>query len=188
MTIRAVFEKGVFRPTEQVKLAEGTVVDLEIVEESVDVRSLIPPGTDEGLIQVYEILGRRLTAGITTPPNGMYSLKSSRGASKSEAINKTVPFIVPSFRSDGAGATSFATGCSFSVMTISSPGANRWIKSFSFACASSIVIVSDMSWTPSSPFITQQSIQINQQFSHLIALFAGTAQAILHDSQTRYEC
>ena len=63
MTIRAVFEKGVFRPTEQVKLAEGTVVDLQIVEESVDVRSLVPLGTDEGLIQVYEILGRRFHSG-----------------------------------------------------------------------------------------------------------------------------
>jgi predicted DNA-binding antitoxin AbrB/MazE fold protein len=40
MTIRAVFESGVFRPMEQVKLAEGTVVDLQIMEESVDVRSL----------------------------------------------------------------------------------------------------------------------------------------------------
>ncbi len=63
MTIRAVFEKGVFRPTEQVKLAEGTVVDLQIVEESVDVRSLVSPGTDEGVIQVYEMLGRRFNNG-----------------------------------------------------------------------------------------------------------------------------
>ena len=50
MTIRAVFEKGVFCPTELVMLAEGTVVDVQIVEEPVDVRSLVPPGTDEGLI------------------------------------------------------------------------------------------------------------------------------------------
>jgi predicted DNA-binding antitoxin AbrB/MazE fold protein len=63
MTIRAVFENGVFRPTEQVKLAEGTVVDLQIVEETVDVRALVPPGTDEGLIQAYEILGRRFNSG-----------------------------------------------------------------------------------------------------------------------------
>jgi predicted DNA-binding antitoxin AbrB/MazE fold protein len=63
MTIRAVFEKGVFRPTKEVKLAEGTVVELEVIEEAVNVRSLAPPGTDEGLIRVYEILGRRFRSG-----------------------------------------------------------------------------------------------------------------------------
>jgi predicted DNA-binding antitoxin AbrB/MazE fold protein len=63
MTIRAVFENGVFRPVDQVKLAEGTVVDLQVMEELVDVRSLAPPGTDEGLIRVYEILGRRFDSG-----------------------------------------------------------------------------------------------------------------------------
>lgn len=63
MNVRAVFENGVFRPMEIVKLAEGTVVELQVVEEVVDVRSLVPPGTDEGLIQVYEILGRRFNSG-----------------------------------------------------------------------------------------------------------------------------
>ena len=63
MTIRAVFENGVFRPTEPVKLPEGIVVDLQVMEEVVDVRSLVPPGTDEGLIRVYEILGRRFDSG-----------------------------------------------------------------------------------------------------------------------------
>lgn len=63
MTIRAVFENGVFRPMDQVKLTEGTVVDLQVIEEVVDVRSLAPPGTDEGLIRVYEILGRRFNSG-----------------------------------------------------------------------------------------------------------------------------
>jgi predicted DNA-binding antitoxin AbrB/MazE fold protein len=63
MTVRAVFEKGVFRPMEQVKLAEGTVVELQVIEETVEVRSLAPPGTDEGLIGVYEILGRRFDSG-----------------------------------------------------------------------------------------------------------------------------
>lgn len=57
MTVRAVFENGVFRPMEHVKLAEGTVVDLEITEEAMDVRSLVPPGTDEGLIQSLRNLG-----------------------------------------------------------------------------------------------------------------------------------
>jgi predicted DNA-binding antitoxin AbrB/MazE fold protein len=65
MTVRAVFENGVFRPVEPVKLAEGTVVNLEITDEAVDVRSLAPPGTDEGLIRVYEILGRCHRSGHT---------------------------------------------------------------------------------------------------------------------------
>jgi hypothetical protein len=39
------------------------VVGCPMSEESVDVRSLVPPGTDEGLIQVYEILGRRFHSG-----------------------------------------------------------------------------------------------------------------------------
>jgi predicted DNA-binding antitoxin AbrB/MazE fold protein len=63
MTIRAVFENGVFRPMERLTLAEGTVVDLEVTQEGVDVRSLAPPGTDEGLIRVYEVLGRRFNSG-----------------------------------------------------------------------------------------------------------------------------
>ena len=63
MTIRAIYENGVFRPMGAVKLAEGTVVDLQVIEEVVDVRSLVPPGTDEGLIRVYEILGRRFSSG-----------------------------------------------------------------------------------------------------------------------------
>jgi predicted DNA-binding antitoxin AbrB/MazE fold protein len=65
MTFRAVFENGVFRRMDQVKLAEGTVVDLEIMEESRDVRSPAPPGTEEGLIRGYEILGRRHSSGHT---------------------------------------------------------------------------------------------------------------------------
>ena len=63
MTIRAVFENGVFRPTESINLAEGAVVELEVIGEAVDVRALVPPGTDEGLIQAYEILSRRFDSG-----------------------------------------------------------------------------------------------------------------------------
>jgi predicted DNA-binding antitoxin AbrB/MazE fold protein len=63
MTIRAIFENGVFRPTEPVKLTEGVVVDLEVLEKAVDVRALVPPGTDEGLIRIYEILGERFDSG-----------------------------------------------------------------------------------------------------------------------------
>jgi len=63
MTIRAIYENGVFRPTEPVALAEGTEVQVQVREEAVDVRALVPPGTDEGLIHVYEILGRRFNSG-----------------------------------------------------------------------------------------------------------------------------
>ena len=63
MTIRAVYENGVFRPIEPVKLSAGTVVNLQVTEQVVDVRSLVPPGTDEGLIGLYEILGRRFDSG-----------------------------------------------------------------------------------------------------------------------------
>jgi predicted DNA-binding antitoxin AbrB/MazE fold protein len=63
MTIQAVYENGVFRPTEPVKLPEGTMVQVHTPEEVVDVRALVPPGTDEGLIRIYEILGRRFDSG-----------------------------------------------------------------------------------------------------------------------------
>ena len=63
MTIRAVYENGVFRPMERVKLPEGTVVQVQAPDDVVDVRALVPPGTDEGLFRVYEILGRRFDSG-----------------------------------------------------------------------------------------------------------------------------
>ncbi|HET6882161.1 MAG TPA: antitoxin family protein [Pirellulales bacterium] len=63
MTIRAIYENGVLRPTEPIQLREGTVVDLQVIGEAVDVRALVPPGTDDGLIRLYEILGRRFDSG-----------------------------------------------------------------------------------------------------------------------------
>ncbi|HQU46837.1 MAG: hypothetical protein B7Z73_11240 [Planctomycetia bacterium 21-64-5] len=63
MTIRAIYENGVLRPTEPIQFPEGTVVDLQVIGEAVDVRALVPPGTDEGLIRLYEILGRRFDSG-----------------------------------------------------------------------------------------------------------------------------
>jgi predicted DNA-binding antitoxin AbrB/MazE fold protein len=65
MTIRAIYENGVFRPMSPVKLPEGTIVDLQVSHDEPDVRSLVPPGTDEGLIRIYEILGRRFDSGHT---------------------------------------------------------------------------------------------------------------------------
>jgi predicted DNA-binding antitoxin AbrB/MazE fold protein len=62
-TIHAIYENGVFRPTQAVQLPEGTPVLVETPEDVVDVRALAPPGADEGLIRVYEILGRRFDSG-----------------------------------------------------------------------------------------------------------------------------
>ncbi len=67
-TIPAIYENGVFRPTVPVDLPEGTAVLIEPVPPpgaavSIDVRALVPPGTDEGLIQIYEVLARRFDSG-----------------------------------------------------------------------------------------------------------------------------
>lgn len=63
MTIRAIYENGVLRPTEPINLVEGAVVELQVIGAAIDVRSVVPPGTDEGLIGLYEILGRRFNSG-----------------------------------------------------------------------------------------------------------------------------
>ncbi len=63
MTVRAVFERGVFRPATAVSLPEGSVVDLQWEGDAVDVRALAPAGTDESLLGLYEILGRRYDSG-----------------------------------------------------------------------------------------------------------------------------
>jgi predicted DNA-binding antitoxin AbrB/MazE fold protein len=63
MTIQAIYENGVFRPMQPVALPEGTVVQVHTAEQSVDIRTLVPPGTEEDLIRGYEILGRRFNSG-----------------------------------------------------------------------------------------------------------------------------
>jgi predicted DNA-binding antitoxin AbrB/MazE fold protein len=63
MTIQAVFENGVFRPMGRVALAEGTIVEVQTPDEVVDVRALAPPGTDEGLIRIYECLAQSYDTG-----------------------------------------------------------------------------------------------------------------------------
>lgn len=55
----ALFE----RPIEPVVLAEGAVVDIQVKEEKIDVRALVPPGTDDSLVGLYEILARRFDSG-----------------------------------------------------------------------------------------------------------------------------
>lgn len=63
MTIQAVFENGVFRPIGRVELAEGTIVEVQTPDETVDIRALVPPGTDEGLIGIYECLAQSYDTG-----------------------------------------------------------------------------------------------------------------------------
>ncbi len=61
--ITAIFENGVFRPTEKVDLPEGTTVRFEPIPVTAPIRDLVPPGTSEGQIRVYEILSRRYNSG-----------------------------------------------------------------------------------------------------------------------------
>jgi predicted DNA-binding antitoxin AbrB/MazE fold protein len=62
-TITAIYENGVFRPTEPVDLPEGTTVQVLAPDGMLNVRALVPPGTDEDSIRVYEILARRFDSG-----------------------------------------------------------------------------------------------------------------------------
>ena len=61
--ITVIFENGVFRPTEKVELPEGTTVRFELEAISPPIRDLVPPGTSEGQIRIYEILSRRYNSG-----------------------------------------------------------------------------------------------------------------------------
>ncbi len=55
-TVRAVYENGVFRPTEPLELPEHSMVEFEP-------RPLEQPGADQNLDAVYEILSRRHHSG-----------------------------------------------------------------------------------------------------------------------------
>ena len=56
MTIHAVYEKGVFRPTEKVDLPDSCEVEVEI-------RQVKGPAKPASLEDVYAILGRRHASG-----------------------------------------------------------------------------------------------------------------------------
>jgi predicted DNA-binding antitoxin AbrB/MazE fold protein len=56
MTIRAVFENGVFRPTEKVEIPDHCVVEI-------DVRQVKDSATTPTLDDVYAILGKRHCSG-----------------------------------------------------------------------------------------------------------------------------
>ena len=62
-TITAIYENGVFRPLGPVDLPEGTTVQVQTPAKVVNVRALVPPGTDEALIRVYECLARSYDTG-----------------------------------------------------------------------------------------------------------------------------
>ena len=63
-TIHAIYENGVFRPVEPIDLPEHTPVEFEprVLRDE-------PPSTSEpmteGLVKIYEILGRRYSSGYT---------------------------------------------------------------------------------------------------------------------------
>jgi len=62
-TVPAIYENGVFRPTGQVDLPEGTVVQVQTPAEVLNVRALVPAGTDEALIRIYECLAQSYETG-----------------------------------------------------------------------------------------------------------------------------
>ena len=57
-TVHAIYEHGVFRPTEPVDFPEGSRV---VVEEEPPAE--LPPIDDEGLDEIYAILSRRYSDG-----------------------------------------------------------------------------------------------------------------------------
>ncbi len=56
-TIRAIYEKGVFRPTHPIDLPESSLVEFE--------PRPVPGQQDQRLDDVYEILSRRFRSGRT---------------------------------------------------------------------------------------------------------------------------
>ena len=64
-TIHAVYENGVFRPTEPVDLPEHTPVELELRVNPENGERLPPPALSPGLAKVYAILGERYASGHT---------------------------------------------------------------------------------------------------------------------------
>jgi predicted DNA-binding antitoxin AbrB/MazE fold protein len=60
-TIHAIYENGVFRPTEPVDLPDHTAVEFEPrIKETPS-----PPPMSEGLAKVYAILSERYASGAT---------------------------------------------------------------------------------------------------------------------------
>ena len=64
MTIHAVYENGLFRPTEKVDLPDRCEVEVEIRQVHPE-QPTTPAPLSEGLAKIYEILGRRHSSGCT---------------------------------------------------------------------------------------------------------------------------
>lgn len=56
MVIRAVYQNGVFRPTEPVDLPESSEVEVEL-------RQVAPPSEEKRLDAIYDLLGARFESG-----------------------------------------------------------------------------------------------------------------------------
>lgn len=65
MTIRAIYEKGVFRPTEKVEFPDPCEVEIDVRQVKAEPPPTPQPPMSEGLAKVYEILGRRHSSGLT---------------------------------------------------------------------------------------------------------------------------
>ena len=61
--ITAIFENGVFRPTEKVDLPEGVTVRFE--PEEIETPTLNPtvPSPSAGQLKIYDVLSRRFNSG-----------------------------------------------------------------------------------------------------------------------------
>lgn len=64
MTIRAVYENGVFRPTEKVEFPDPCEVEIDVRQVKAEQPTPQAP-MSEGLAKVYEILGRRHSSGYS---------------------------------------------------------------------------------------------------------------------------
>ena len=63
-TIHAIYENGVFRPTDDVDLPDQTAVAFEprvLIEDP----AITSAPMSDGLAKIYEILGRRYSSGFT---------------------------------------------------------------------------------------------------------------------------
>ena len=81
-TIRAVYENGVFRPTEPLELPEHSLVEFEP-------RPLEPSEADPNLDAIYEILSRRYNSGrndLAELPEGSRSLREEDWPDTPEGI------------------------------------------------------------------------------------------------------
>jgi predicted DNA-binding antitoxin AbrB/MazE fold protein len=61
MTIHAIYENGVFRPTEEVALPEGCHVTVAPVSE--ELQKILANVTDADMAEIYEVMSRRFDSG-----------------------------------------------------------------------------------------------------------------------------